>query len=128
MEYSGSWCNNKMPLQRLAGVGRLVGSQGRTPTITGPVARCQSDNQEDDNMNKERGKPPKQMTLMVMRGFNGEIETNKSGRNIALENDETGVRSQHRLLSTTSTTMTILAQFPHSYKNVKIAGVDAATN
>ena len=28
MEYSGSWGNNKKPLQRLAGVDRIVGSQG----------------------------------------------------------------------------------------------------
>ena len=27
MEYSGSWGNNKKPLQRLAGVDRIVGSQ-----------------------------------------------------------------------------------------------------
>ena len=30
MEYSGSWGNNKKPLQRLAGVDRIVGSQGNT--------------------------------------------------------------------------------------------------
>ena len=33
MECSGSWGNNKKPLQRLAGVDRIVGSQGRTPTM-----------------------------------------------------------------------------------------------
>jgi len=51
MEYSGSWGNNKMPLQRLAGVGRIVGSQGRTPTITEPVVRYQSDNDNSNNVN-----------------------------------------------------------------------------
>ena len=51
MEHSGSWGNNKMPLQRLAGVGRLVGNQGSTPTTTEPVVRHQSDNDDSDNVN-----------------------------------------------------------------------------
>ena len=51
LEHSGSWGNDKMPLQRLAGVGGLVGSQGRTPTITEPVVRCQSDNDNSNNVN-----------------------------------------------------------------------------
>ena len=61
VECSGSWGNNKMPLQRLAGVGRIVGSQGRTPTMTEPVVRHQSDNDDSNNVNKERQKPPKQI-------------------------------------------------------------------
>ena len=51
MECSGSWGNYEMPLQRLAGVGRLVGSQGRTPTMTEPVVRYQSDNNNGNNVN-----------------------------------------------------------------------------
>ena len=61
MEYSGSWGNNKMPLQRLAGVGRIVGSQGCTPTITEPVVRYQSDN---DN-SKSRALVSKTSTRMA---------------------------------------------------------------
>jgi len=90
MECSGSWGNNKKPLQRLAGVGRTVGSQGSTPTMMEPVARCQSDNEQDNNVNEERRRPPKQMTLVVMRGFDSEIETNNSGRNIALKTMKQG--------------------------------------
>jgi len=51
MEYSGSWGNNKKPLQRLAGVDRIVGSQGSTPTITEPFVRYQSDNNNSNNVN-----------------------------------------------------------------------------
>ena len=50
MECSGSWGNNKKPLQRLAGVDRIVGSQGSTPTTIEPVARYQSDNNDSNNM------------------------------------------------------------------------------
>ena len=50
MEYSGSWGNNKKPLQRLAGVDRIVGSQGSTPTTMEPAVRYQSVNDNSNNM------------------------------------------------------------------------------
>ena len=93
MECSGSWGNNKMPLQRLAGVGRLVGSQGRTPTITEPVVRYQSDNDNSNNMNQERREPPKQMTLMMTRGFDSEHRNLQQRSQHRFKNNETGVRS-----------------------------------
>ena len=79
-------------------------------------------------MKSRANRQNKWLTLVVMRGFDSEIKTNNSGRNIALENDETGVRSQHWLITTMSTMITNSAQFARSYKNAKIAGVDAASN
>ena len=96
--------------------------------MTAPVVGQQSDNQEGNNANEERREPPKQVALMVIRGFDSEHRNLQQRSQHRFKNNETGARSQHRLLSAASTTMMNSVQFAHSYKNVKIAGVDAASN